>query len=61
MFRLLTFKDSEAPLNHIRLTSGRQVRYAGDPDKLIYDYVQTGEDPNQIHERIGARAEKPKG
>ena len=48
-------KDSEVPLKHIRLTSGRQVSYAGDPDKLIYDYVQTGEDPNQIHERIGAR------
>lgn len=54
-------KNSEVPLNHIRLTSGRQVSYAGDPDKLIYDYVQTGEDPNQIQERIGARAEKPKG
>lgn len=54
-------QDSDEPLNHVRLTSGRQVSYGGDPDKLIYDYIQTGEEPNQIHQRIGEHAEKPKG
>ncbi len=54
-------QDSDVPLDHVRLTSGRQVSYGGDPDKLIYDYIQTGEDPNQIHERVGAHAERTKG
>ena len=38
-------RDSAAPLDHVRLTSGRQVDYNGDPDKLIYDYVQTVKAP----------------
>ncbi|QEF98094.1 hypothetical protein Mal15_21410 [Stieleria maiorica] len=54
-------RDSDVPLDHVRLTSGRQVSYGGDPDKLIHDYIQTGEDPNQIREKIGIHREKPKG
>ncbi len=54
-------QDSDVPLDYVRLTSGRTWSYAGDPDKLIYDYIQTGEDPNQIHEKIGVHRKKPKG
>ena len=54
-------KESNVTLNHVRLASGRRVSYAGDPNKLICDYVKTGKDPNQIHERIGSHAEKPQG
>ncbi len=46
-------RESNGPMDHVRLTSGRQVSYGGDPDELIYDYIKTGRDPNQIRERIG--------
>jgi len=46
-------RESDVPLDSVQLTSGRQVSYNGDPDRLIYDYVHTGNDPLQIHDRIG--------
>ena len=44
---------SKTPVVLIRLTSGRRVSFNGDPNQLIYDFVNTGNDPNQIHSRIG--------
>ena len=59
--RISDIQDASKPMDHVRLTSGRQVSYAGDPDKLIYDYLQTGEDPNQIQEQIGIHAQRQEG
>ncbi len=46
-------RGSTSPPDNVRLKSGRQVSYNGDPNKLIHDFVLTGDDPHQISERIG--------
>ena len=51
-------RDSSKPIDAIRLRSGHDVSYSGDPDELIFDYIHTGNDPHQIHQRIGDHGEQ---
>ena len=51
-------RNANAPPVHVRLTSGRNVSYNDDPNKLIYEYVTTGNDPHRISERIGEHRER---
>ncbi|MCD0458594.1 hypothetical protein [Roseiconus lacunae] len=50
-------RESDVPLDNVRLTSGRQVSYNGDPDILIHGFVHTGNDPHRIRHRIGGVGE----
>ena len=41
-------RDADAPMHIFGLTSGRRLSHNGDPNKLIRDYLRTGEDPYRV-------------
>ena len=41
-------RDSDPPVHVFHLTSGRKLSYNGDPNVLIRDYLQTGDDPWRV-------------
>lgn len=46
-------RNADPPQQVFRLTSGRQVSFNGDPNKLIRDYLRTGNDPWRVDPPIG--------
>lgn len=46
-------RTADPPQKVFRLTSGRRVSFNGDPNKLIRDYLRTGEDPWRVDPPIG--------
>ena len=46
-------RNADPPLHIFELTSGRRISYNGDPNKLIRDYLRTGDDPWRVDPPIG--------